>query len=396
MEYPQMIDDKAPNWLIDTPELLNLCHVTLDRLDAYPRVDRQQNISFSLSLTLFPSLFNPKSNEDSDWTWQALSKGERASLWALPSTRKRRHSSLQPWQFRRLVIEAEAEPTLRRWLNREDTPHTRRARWLEIVKVHASAFRHPELLDTPPSKTWLEHPQDMIEQLLCIRKCVEQSSSQLSAYQLSARCFGARSKLLRNRESWLETLFGWPKYTLKRRPGLLELHWPSDLVEGLLLIENWDSYLAAIDNRTPLTKHLIIGYSAGFRASSNRMISQCPRLYHDSDGAIPSDDWIQKLRKWWQDGSLADHLQVFFAGDLDYTGIAIINALQSRFTKIKPFKPQYTALISLVKAGGGHSPEQADKEGQLLPSTITDPWLSEQLNGWTSWQRPFADQEAYW
>ncbi|GAL23773.1 hypothetical protein JCM19239_7727 [Vibrio variabilis] len=85
---------------------------------------------------------------------------------------------------------------------------------------------------------------------------------------------------------------------------------------------------------------------------------------------------------------MADKLPVFFAGDLDYAGISIINSLQARFPNLRPFRPQYRALIALVKAGGGHSPEEADKTGQHQPNSITDIWLSDKLNDWKSCVAP--------
>lgn len=114
-----MPNNTTPKWVLDTPDLLAICHVTLDRLDAHPRDARKYDVSFPVSKHRFPSLFVPECSEDAEWTWQALCEGERVGLWVLRSTRKKRHSEMQPWQFRRLVILENAESILRLWLKKK-------------------------------------------------------------------------------------------------------------------------------------------------------------------------------------------------------------------------------------------------------------------------------------
>jgi len=55
---------------------------------------------------------------------------------------------------------------------------------------------------------------------------------------------------------------------------------------------------------------------------------------------------------------------VYFWGDLDYAGMRILSAMRTTFPDLTAWSPGYAPMLAVLLAGGGHSPEAAEKQGQ--------------------------------
>ncbi|MBT3206544.1 MAG: hypothetical protein HN349_19675 [Gammaproteobacteria bacterium] len=68
---------------------------------------------------------------------------------------------------------------------------------------------------------------------------------------------------------------------------------------------------------------------------------------------------------WFEEG--APVCPVWFWGDLDYSGMAILKVLRQRFENVQAWPEGYAPLFQLLEDGGGHAPDSADKSDQVDP-----------------------------
>src|SRR5690606_19722879 len=100
--------------------------------------------------------------------------------------------------------------------------------------------------------------------------------------------------------------------------------------------------------------------SLGYRASARRIRHKSgSRLYSSFDSDI---EGAKRLEEWLysDEGSLPCH----FWGDLDFAGLDILRELRTVFPGLTAWKPGYSALLRMQAAGFGHTPDEADKQGQ--------------------------------
>jgi hypothetical protein len=84
---------------------------------------------------------------------------------------------------------------------------------------------------------------------------------------------------------------------------------------------------------------------------------------------------------------------VYFWGDLDYSGFAILASLKTIFPSAQAWKPGYEPMLSRLKAGDGHSPAESGKERQRVVDGTGCAYAdNELLPALRTWGK-FLDQE---
>ncbi len=96
----------------------------------------------------------------------------------------------------------------------------------------------------------------------------------------------------------------------------------------MLFIENQDSYIQALAGVPEEVNYLTVVYASGFRGSAERVrMSNGVSLYYHGTW---NDSLKYQFESWWY-GKSASTWPIWFWGDLDYSGMAILKALRRIF-----------------------------------------------------------------
>lgn len=190
-------------------------------------------------------------------------------------------------------------------------------------------------------------------------------SCRISWRQLSAHFFFGDSKYLDVpvRRSFLIALFPRLEKCIIERPLQLSVFLKPD-ARAILFIENWDTFLALINSNNVTDYHLL--YTAGFKASAKSVRhSEGVQFFYSGD--FPSINAFELF--WFNAGS--DYFDVYFLGDLDYSGLEILNKLSLSFPSIKAWRQGYEPMLQALSEGYGHTADQTGKEKQKSPSNLS-------------------------
>jgi hypothetical protein len=349
-------DRPTPPWLRDEPELLALLGAVLDRFDKQPGEARQQKIYFPAEKKL-PSLKHE--DDEADRLWHFVH--ELATLNLLTIVQGKRGPYDPEWKNARLAFLPEAEATLREWLQRpSETPAIQA--WREAVETEAAKGAFPGNID-PLLKRRIAIPGMSDAEVVEAFARIGTVEHPLTLRQLSARHFHGDSKRLDEREPLLLALF--PGLPLQPRPLLINVYMPS-ACNGVLFIENQDSYTLACEGRPQDVEGLALVYAAGFRGTAERLRQrEGVRLHYAGAG---QSHWQAAFEHWWFDQATPPGPLAFW-GDLDFAGMAILAGLRQRFGELTAWQPGYQPLLEQLRNQGGHALDTADKQGQTDPGT---------------------------
>lgn len=283
----------------------------------------------------------------------------------------------------RLVESGEA--LLRSWLSRPVQPRYRDL-WGTAVASRAEAFvDNGNSLILHPVSVSGKSAEEVVEAFIRVGAL---ACGGLTLRQLSARCFWGHSKLLDTREELLKCIFR--DVVIAPRPVLV--HSRLAAARGdILFIENQDSYVQALAGIPEGVVLLDLVYVAGFRGSAARIRTRSGASLHYHGAVKPS--CRKPFEDWWF-GERHENYRLWFWGDLDYAGMAILKALRQRFGDVRAWPAGYDAQLVLLEAGGGHHPELADKTEQCDPGKTGCAYADEILLPALRRQGRFVDQEA--
>ena len=367
-----------PRWLDDDTEIITLLHAVVDRFDSHSGEARSKNIPL-VAERFLASL--KRLDESADQQWQLIESLQR--LGVLHIKPGKRSLLDAPWSGAKLAFPPSAETTLRHWLNRPALP-SELERWRKLVSRYAGAF--PGDSDALFRRR-LVIPGHTDEETLVALARVSTIREPITLRQLSAALFRGDSKLLDDREELIRSLF--PHLPIRQRAIVVAIHLP-EVIEGILFVENQESYISASEGALPGTGQLALVYTAGFRSSAERIREPDGALLHFSGTGI--ERWRETLDGWWFTRKECP-LPRFFFGDLDYSGMQILAALRRRFGEVTAWQPGYAYLLERVIADGGHAPDAADKRLQIDPETTGCTYADEVLLP-AMRSYGFMDQEA--
>lgn len=370
-----------PEWLDDEPEIVAVLNAFLDKLDHKPISERARTPSIPLSKTLVPALH--RNNESADRSWELLRSLE-GLVFNVRLSRKR-----QPYDPEYLGASLrfleEAEAVCRDWLAR---PRQERyqVQWVASVEAHADAFAdRGASLCVRPVKVAGKSAQQVVD---AFARMSAFAASTLTLRQLSGRIFWGHSKVLDAREDLLRQLY--PGFVLAPRPVLLHVYLPTSC-KGVLFVENQDTYINALARRPAEVAGLALVYGAGFRGSAERIRTRDGVSLH-YQGA--SDRGAQVRFDGWWFGEGAVDWPIWFWGDLDYSGMAILKSLRQRFGDVRAWRPGYEPMMRLLREGAGHAPDTADKADQIDPGMTGCAYADQSLLPVMREIGAFVDQEA--
>jgi hypothetical protein len=369
-----------PPWLDDELEVIAALNYFLIRLDKQPATKREKMPSFKLTPKNVPKLFRHDETADRSW---ALIKSLDGLLYEIRLPRKRLPYDAE-FAGASLVMIASAEASCREWLSRP-VRNQYQQEWEQSIDAHANVFTdHGLALRSRPQKVAGQSAASVVRAYASIADYLYRG---FTLRQLSARCFWGNSKLLDTREDLLHQLYS--DIQISPRPILVHVSLPEKF-NGILLIENQDNYIQALKGYPKELTELGVIFVAGFRGSAERIrMREGVSLHYQGsyDSALK-----QQFESYWFEES--DVLwPVWFWGDLDYSGMAILKALRQRFANVQAWSDGYEPLLQVLNDGGGHSPQMADKTEQVDPGFTGCVYADEVLLPAIRSSGRFVDQE---
>ncbi|MFT5111133.1 MAG: hypothetical protein ACI8P9_000444 [Parasphingorhabdus sp.] len=370
-----------PPWLSDEPEIVALLSGLLDLLDKIPADQRSRPVAITLTNKRFPVLFRLDNQADRSWQLIRSLESEHAVI-TLRLNHKRPPFAAEFEKVRVSIVDR-SESVVRQWLGRECQQNYSDC-WRQAVQANLFSGNTEYLYEHPIPIAGMQADQviaalNRIPELASCRKIV-------SVRQLSALCFTGRSKVLDNRIEYLCACF--PDIDFPQRKLVVNVCLPATL-KDILFIENQDNYTAATLSGGSEFSDTALVYAAGFRGAAQRIRHSDSVSFHFHQRSARQAE--EQFSNWWFENT--PQLQSRFFGDLDFSGMAILQGLRQRFKQIEAWQPGYKRLLGHLQSGLGHRPEDASKTGQNDPGDTGCAYADGILLPMLRSQGRFIDQE---
>ena len=336
--------DVAPVWLSEEHELETLLNVALDRFDRQPGELRERDVSLPAERFL-PSL--QRSDAGADQLWSLVVDLERRGM--LRIRRGRIGPYDPPWKGAKLAFAAAGESALRIWLKRDRAPaDLERWRWAVSASAHLFPGSCEALL---ARRIAIEHrsPEDVVAAFARVGGV----NRAITLRQLSALCFWGDSKVLDERADLITALF--PQLVIRDRAIVVAVHLPLRW-DGVLFIENQDTYTYACAGVPAEAASLALVYASGFRSSAERVRSPGGAILHFAGPGARSAEAaaVDRFERWWFDQEKPIG-PCWFWGDLDFAGMQILKTLRARFGEVSAWPPGYAPMVEELRKERGYS-----------------------------------------
>jgi hypothetical protein len=349
-----------PQWLDEEAEISALLHAALDRFDRQRGVDRQRRITLAVRDHL-PSL--ARADAAADQTWSLIQELARRGVLAI---RKAVRSPYDvDWQDAKVTFASEVEETLRQWLRRDWTEPAAMV-WHRAIERHAAKF-HDAGAALLSQRIVIENRS--ADDIVAALAAAADIQVPMTLRQLSATVFWGDSKILDERGELVAALL--PQLSIRDRALVIAVHLP-ERCQGVLFIENQDTYTAAAAGTPTEALEFALVYAAGFRGTAARVRSRSGALLHYAGPG--SRELASRFDAWWYEGGTGFG-PAWFWGDLDFAGMQILKSLRSRFEDLEAWPVGYEPLRVQLQVGGGYGAWANDSKGQDSKGQI-DPILT--------------------
>lgn len=380
------VEQERPIWVDDEASINNLLSLLIDKLD------RRVRPLIRITKKSIPELFAFNSN-DTRYLWsliESLQKNHHVLEIAL----ERQSADCEVYENAKVRLRADKEATVRKWLNRPKTPPYK-DQWITAVKGHdwENELQKQLALDNPisyPGKS----AEIVVNALLSVKFAITKG---ITLRALSARCFWGDSKFLDSRLDYLGTLFPVQSINITPRQLMVNAYVPPEF-SSVVLVENQDTFLLLANHVAsaplPANSNLYgtaFVYCAGFRGTASRIRDEGNTAFAFLSQTDTRSQ--EHFISWWMKGDAYD-IQTFFWGDLDYSGLAILAALQPIFPGIQAWKTGYAPMVEYHHKGVHHPKRSAKKENQTAPQTCGCEYADAMLLPLIRQDEYFLDQEV--
>jgi hypothetical protein len=371
-----------PVWLDEQPAIVALLNRLIDQLDKQPFERRRHAPAVTVNQKQIPELF--VLGEQADQTW-ALIKALAQEFNVLSIRVDKKRNPLDPEYLNaRVRLQQDAESAVRHWLARPREPSPLQ-RWREAVEQAQYDFPGDTQKLSARPITLADKSAAQIVQ--AFTQIASYQHTPLSLRQLSAKCFWGRSKFLDGRRDLVHSLY--PELQLSLRPIVVNVFVPGS-INGVLFIENQDSYTSAMNGCPEGTENLALVYSAGFKSSAKRIREHGGVALHFCGPGLSSHQ--DTFEQWWYQAAVQDW-PLWFWGDLDFAGMNILKLLRQRFPGLSAWRPGYAAMLDALHAGNAHHAGSDDKQNQIDPGPTGCDYADSVLLPAIREHKLFVDQE---
>lgn len=363
-----------PRWVDEEPMVAGLLDTFLHKLEKGHRLTMRVNAK------TLPELFDFTTG-DTKYLW-SLVKSLNNEYHILSIRYGRTKPFQESYDNAQLVFNEEKEEMVRDWLNRPALdPYA--LVWQEALHKRASEFEdHGQTF----SEQMVRLPDRGAEQTLrAFARIRGELQKPITLRALSARCFWGDSKFLDHREELVRALYPFSSHNLLPRPVLITVNLATTF-RRVLFVENQDTFLALSQLALP---ELSLVYCAGFRGSATRIREPGSVAF----SYIGPQHAVNQFEAWWFKQT-SDEIKVYFWGDLDFAGMAILKSLKSVFPPLAAWKTGYYPLLERLHNSQGHDQESSGKERQRDPQLTGCDIADHELLPAMREVGEFVDQEA--
>lgn len=374
----------ASLWLKSMPvqELLNML---VDRLDAAEQRGSTKAKSVQLDERTWPALYMSPVESQKEHLWEHVVAMVRCGWLAVkPETALKSRSGYASSPRVSVVDQRE----LRAAVGRQERVKSSAERWRDAVSSGLLASDTVKRLVSEycidiPGRTMTE----VVEQLNRLPALAEKS---MLLREVSSQLFWGMSKVLDKRQGLVAAILGMDDCPFPESPIQLHVFLPAGGHRGVLFIENSVSFECAMREPRGVFGELALVYASGFKGSAQRLrTTEGCSLFYAAGGGLERD-----LRATFEDWLFGrQEIPSYFWGDLDFAGMRILAAMRATFSGLTAWVPGYAPMLTVLKGGGGHPPEAADKQGQKPIASTGCEYADEQLVPALQTFRRFVDQE---
>lgn len=345
-----------PDAAIDEPLVRRVLERAVDRLDSQPAAERIHPIRINLDAAIAPEIHQAESLAARDVAWAAVD-GIIAAGWARLDYRlHRRHGSREEREpFLDIAWLEAMEERVRAKLGRPRKALSYAAQWRALVERQILPIPEAALakLCATPIQVTGRPIEEVFSRFLSIRALAHEP---LLLREVSSRVFWGLSKLLDGRGEAVAALLGAEESPFPEQPIVLNVHL-AQKPASFLFVENHVSF-ERLKKHGDLRATALI-FSSGFRGAAARLRNTggCSVYYTRGSAADAMAAFEEALFS-------NANLPVFFWGDLDFSGMAILASLRSVFPSAQAWRPGYEPMLTRLIDGDGHSPAESGKERQ--------------------------------
>jgi hypothetical protein len=341
---------QPPIWLDESSDIRALLGEVVNRFDRKPGEKRTHNIVLRAEQFL-PVL--ARNDAEADQTWALVEALQTLGVLVIHPGRRGAYDS--PWVGARLKFSPRSETVLREWLSRPSAPSPSE-RWRAAVAQYASAFADQ---GAALALRRIAIPGKTDAEVVAAFASLAALDRPATMRQLSAYAFWGDSKVLDDRADLVEACF--PQLRIRERKIVVAVHLPAR-IEGVLFIENQDTYAAAIEGEPAESGKLALVYVAGFRGAAARIRDRSGAVLHfSSEGCV---EHAARFASWWFRETNVDW-PLYFWGDLDFAGMQILKALRARFPETAAWQAGYARMLQDLQRMGAQ--RVADARAQTDP-----------------------------
>jgi hypothetical protein len=380
------LKDGSPLWL-QTEPVLELLNLLVNRLDAAEQRGSSKAQSVALGDRTWPALYKAPMESMKEDLWEHV---VAMAKWGWLQV-KPEHAVKSPSGYasspRVTVLDEDA---IRRTVDRPERQRSSVERWREAV---TSGLDAPEAVKRVVGDYCIDMPDhsmaEVVSQLNRLREFADQP---MLLREVSSQLFWGMSKVLDKRQGLVAAVLGVDECPFPESPIQLQVYLPKAGYRGVLFIENQMSFEQALRSTSGAFDRLALVYASGFKGSAQRLRSSTGcSLFYAGRGALGGD--LQVAFEAWLLGQ--GSTSVYFWGDLDHSGMRILAAMRSTFPDLMAWTPGYAPMLAALLAGGGHSPEAAEKQGQRLVISTGCEYADRELLPALTQSGRYLDQELF-
>ncbi|MCD4499680.1 hypothetical protein [Chromobacterium vaccinii] len=375
---------EQPLWLqsVSVQQLLNLL---VDRIDSAEQRGSAKAQSVALGERTWPALYKAQRESEKEELWShAVELVRWGWLSVKPASAIRSRSGYA--DSPRITVANEVE--VRRTVGRALRVKSAAERWREAVR---DGLQGAAEIKAAVSEFCIDMPdRTMAEVVERLNELPTLAGKPMLLREVSAQLFWGMSKVLDKRQGLVAAVLGVDECPFPESPIQLQVFLPPVSCRGVLFIENLMSFERAIRSASSVFEGLALVYASGFKGSAQRLRTPdgCS-LFYSARGGISQD-----LRDGFEArffGKVV--IPVFFWGDLDWSGMRILAAMRTSFLGLTAWEPGYSQMLAALIEGKGHSPEDADKQGQRALGTSGCAYADAHLIPALQSYGKFVDQE---
>lgn len=374
-----------PIWA-QQPAIQEILNSLVNRLDAAEKRGTKPN-AMALTETTWPALYRALYESEKEHLWSQIQQLHQSGWIEIKPGRaaiSRAGYALAP------KVEIRDSEWLRSATGRAERPHTANERWRAAVDLGLQAS---EAAKAVVRNFCIDLPgRDMAAVVEQLNRLAGLAKEPLFLREVSAQLFWGMSKVLDNRQTMVAAILGLSECPFAEAPIQLQVFLPHGGWDGVLFIENQVSFERTIRSVNAEAYRLAMVHASGFKGSAARLRQVATSSLFFSNLGSQEPLHTERFGRWLY-GQESGESQ--FWGDLDWAGMAILVALRSSFPGTVAWQLGYQPMLTSLRGGNGHRPEEADKRGQMPVSSTGCEYTDNSLIPALQTLNAFVDQEAF-